>query len=128
MKYLLDTHLLLWAASGSSRLSKITKELLIDEQNECWFSAGSIWEIIIKNGLGRHDFHVEPSVFRRALLDHGYLEVPIKSEHTIMVSNLPPIHKDPFDRILVAQALIEGCILLTNDAVLKQYPGSIQLV
>ena len=128
MKYLLDTHLLLWIASGSQCLSKTAKKLLLDEQNEFWFSAGSIWEIVLKNSLGRADFHVEPSVFRRALLDNGYMEIPIKSEHTIMIKNLPTLHKDPFDRILIAQSLVEGYILLTNDASLKQYSGSVQLI
>lgn len=128
MKYLLDTHLLLWIAATPNHLSKSCLKIIEDENNECWFSAASIWEIVIKNGIGRQDFHIEPNVFRRALLDNGYLEIPIKSEHTIMVSNLPHIHKDPFDRILIAQALLEGFILLTNDAILAQYSGSIQLI
>lgn len=128
MKYLLDTHLLLWTATASTHLTKATLKLLEDDHNECWFSAASIWEVVIKNSLGRADFHVEPNIFRRALLDNGYFEIPIKSEHTIMVSNLPQIHKDPFDRILIAQALLEGFILLTNDITLEKYSGSIQLV
>ena len=128
MKYLLDTHLLLWIATAPNHLSKATLKILEDDHNECWFSAASLWEIVIKNGLGRADFHIEPNVFRRGLLDNGYFELAIKSEHTIMVGTLPPIHKDPFDRILIAQALLEGFILLTNDSVLTQYTGSIQLV
>ena len=126
MKLLLDTHILLWAAGNPERLSKEAFELLSDEGNELFFSAASTWEIVIKNSLGRDDFQVDVRVLRRGLFDNGYQELPITSEHTIAIDHLPPIHKDPFDRILVAQANAEGITLLTTDALVVQYPGSIR--
>src|SRR5215211_6567077 len=95
--------------------------LIEDPSNELLFSAASLWEIAIKNSLGRKDFRVEPRLLRRALLDHGYLELAISSEHAVNVDALPPLHKDPFDRMLVAQALVEGVVLATSDAELATY-------
>lgn len=92
------------------------------------FSLASLWEIVIKNGLGRDDFKVDANVLRRSLLDNGYIELPILSEHALAITSLPPIHKDPFDRLLVAQATVEGITLLTADSNLAQYPGSVQFV
>lgn len=128
MKLLLDTHLLLWAAGSPERLSAAARELLEDPQNELLFSAASLWEIVIKSGLGRSDFQVDARVLRRSLLDNGYLELAISSEHVVFIDNLPSLHKDPFDRILVAQATYEGIILLTADALLAQYPGPVRQV
>ena len=88
----------------------------------------SLWEITIKRGLGHADFQVDARVLRRGLLDNGYQELPIGSKHTVSVDSLPPIHKDPFDRILVAQATVEGITLLTADALVGQYPGPIHQV
>lgn len=128
MKLLLDTHLLLWAAGAPERLSAQARELIAAPDNQPCFSAANLWEIAIKRGLGRADFQVDARVLRRGLLDNGYLELPILSEHAVSVESLPPIHKDPFDRILVAQATVEGILLLTRDALVAQYPGPIQLV
>jgi len=128
MKLLLDTHLLLWAAGSPARLSETARLLLEDQQNELLFSAASLWEIVIKRGLGRSDFQVDARVLRRGLLDNGYGELTITSEHTVTIDSLPPIHKDPFDRILVAQATVEGIILLTADALVAQYPGPVRQV
>ena len=128
MKLLLDTHLLLWAAASPHRLSPTARKLLEDSDNELLFSAASLWEIAIKSGLGREDFRVEARVLRRALLDCGYLELGIASEHAVAVDNLPPIHKDPFDRILIAQAMVEGITLLTSDPWVAKYPGPVRLV
>lgn len=128
MKLLLDTHLLLWAASSSDKLPAAARKLLEDPQNELLFSPASLWEIVIKRGLGRSDFQVDARVLRRGLLDNGYQELPITSEHTVSIDSLPPIHKDPFDRILVAQATVEGITLLTTDAVVAQYPGPVRQV
>jgi len=89
------------------------------------FSAASLWEIAIKRGLGRSDFQVDPRLLRRALLDNGYLELPVTSAHTVAVDGLPAHHKDPFDRLLVAQALVEGIQLLTADEQVARYPGAI---
>lgn len=128
MKYLLDTHLLLWAAGDPSRLSKEARAIIEDLECELLFSAASLWEIAIKRALWRDDFKVEPRLLRRGLLDNGYHELFITSEHALEMDVLPPIHKDPFDRMLVAQAMVEGITLLTADPVVGQYPGPVHLV
>ena len=108
--------MLIWAAGSPDPLPAAARLLLEDPLNELLFSAASLWEIIIKRGLGRSDFQVDARVLSRGLLDNGYQELAITSEHTVSIDSLPPIHKDPFDRILVAQATVEGIILLTADA------------
>ena len=128
MKFLLDTQLLLWAAGQPKRLSAAARKLLNDPRNELLFSAASLWEIAIKNGLGREDFRVEPRLLLRGLLDNGYVELPVTSQHAVGIDSLPPLHKDPFDRLLVAQALSEGITLLTSDAQLALYPGPVRKV
>jgi PIN domain nuclease of toxin-antitoxin system len=128
VKLLLDTQLILWAAGYPERLSARAKRQLNDPANELLFSAASLWEITIKSGLGRDDFRVEPRVLRRALLDNGYVELPVTSEHAVNVDALPALHKDPFDRLLLAQALVEGITLLTADAQLARYRGPVRKV
>lgn len=128
MKLLLDTHLLLRAAGGPDRLSADARSLIDAPENEPFFSAASLWEIAIKHGLGRDDFKVDVRLLRRGLLDNGYSELPIGSEHAVTINSLPPIHKDPFDRMLVAQAMVEGILLLTADSTVAQYPGPIRMV
>ncbi len=128
MKLLLDTHLLLWAAGQPERLSPKALDLLEDAQNHLLFSAASFWEITIKCGLGRSDFSVNPRLLRRALLDNGYQELSVCSEHTVAIADLPPIHKDPFDRLLIAQATIEGFVFLTVDTLLEKYGEPVRLV
>lgn len=128
MKLLLDTQLLLWAAGQPERLSSRAKRLLNDQNNELLFSAASLWEITIKSGLGREDFRVEPRVLRRGLLDNGYVELPVTSEHAVSVDSLPPLHRDPFDRLLLAQAFVEGITFLTADEQLTRYRGPVRKV
>lgn len=128
MKLLLDTHLLLWAAGQPERLPAAVRELLEDPGNELVFSAASLWEVAIKNGLGRDDFQVDARVLRRGLLDNGYRELPVTSEHAVAIGGLPPLHKDPFDRLLVAQSTVEGIVLLTADPLVVQYPAPVQMV
>ena len=128
MKLLLDTHLLLWAAGEPNRLPKEARNLINDPDNELFFSAASLWEVSIKRGLGRKDFKADPRLLRRGLLDNGYAEVPIRSDHVVVLDSLPPIHKDPFDRILVAQAVAEGIELLTTDSQLAKYRGPVRRV
>ncbi|HEX9986014.1 MAG TPA: type II toxin-antitoxin system VapC family toxin [Thermoanaerobaculia bacterium] len=128
MKLLLDTQLLLWAAGRPERLSAAARKQLENPKNELLFSAASLWEIAIKSSLGRDDFHVEPRLLRRGLLDNGYTELPVTSEHAVSIDSLPQFHKDPFDRILLAQALTEGITLLTADAQLARYPGPVRKV
>lgn len=128
MKLLLDTHLLLWAAGMPEQLSDSAKQLLEDSGNILYFSAASMWEMAIKLTLGRPDFQIDLRLLRRGLLDNGYEELAITSEHAVFIVTLPSIHKDPFDRILVAQASVEGITLLTSDATVAQYPGPVRLV
>jgi PIN domain nuclease of toxin-antitoxin system len=128
VKFLLDTQILLWAAGQPERLSATARRQLGNRKNELFFSAASLWEISIKKSLGRDDFRVEPRLLRRGLLDNGYIEVPITSEHAVAIDSLPDLHKDPFDRILLAQAFIEGVTLLTADAQLARYPGPVRKV
>ena len=128
MKLLLDTHLLLWAAGEPERLSASAHALINDLDNELLFSAASLWEVAIKRGLGRKDFQVDVRLLRRGLLDNGYGELPIVSDHVVAIESLPPIHKDPFDRVLVAQATVEGITLLTVDPVVARYPGPVRRV
>jgi PIN domain nuclease of toxin-antitoxin system len=126
VKLLLDTHILLWAAGTPDRLPVAARRLMEDPLNALLFSAASLWEIAIKRSLGRADFQVDARMLRRGLLDNGYEELPITSAHAVFIDSLPDIHKDPFDRILVAQATVEGIALLTSDAVIAKYPGPIR--
>lgn len=128
MKLLLDTHLLLWAAGMPERLSAPARAIIEARDSELFFSVASLWEIAIKRGLGRTDFQVDPRLLRRGLLDNGYSELPIASEHAVAIDSLPPLHRDPFDRLLVAQATVEGIALLTSDSLVAQYPGPLRLV
>ena len=128
MKFLLDTHLLLWAANEPEKLSRKAFSLMSCPEHQLIFSAASIWEVVIKNGLGRDDFIVDARLLRRGLLDNDYTELAITSTHAVFVEGLPLIHKDPFDRILIAQATVEGFTLLTTDSTVAKYPGPIELV
>ena len=128
MRLLLDTHLLLWAAAAPERLPVEAAALIEDEGNALVFSAASLWEVAIKAGLGRADFRADAGPLRRGLLDNGYEELGIAGAHACAVAALPPLHRDPFDRMLVAQAQVEGLCLLTADPALTGYPGAIRLV
>lgn len=128
MNLLLDTHLLLWAAATPARLSNAASTMIQNRDNRLYFSAVSIWEITIKTELGRTDFRIDPALLRRGLVENDYEELPVTSTHAIEIGRLPAIHKDPFDRMLVAQAGAEGLLLLTSDALVARYPGPIQLV
>src|SRR5437870_6733784 len=125
MKLLLDTHLLLWAAGTPDRLPTVARRLLEDPQNEPIFSSASMWEVAIKHGLGRGDFRVDARLLRRGLLDNGYGELGVTSEHAVALDSLPSIHEDPFDRILIAQSMVEGITLLTADPLVAQYPAPV---
>ncbi|TIX01673.1 MAG: type II toxin-antitoxin system VapC family toxin [Mesorhizobium sp.] len=126
MKLLLDTHLLLWAAGEPERLPLAALAEIENPENELLFSPASLWEIAIKRGLGRDDFQADPRLLRRGLFDNGYHDLPITSEHALAIDALPAIHEDPFDRILVAQATVEGITLLTMDDLVARYPGPIR--
>ena len=128
MTFLLDTHLLLYAAGMPERLPSVARTLLEDPDSELAFSAASLWEVAIKNGLGRQDYQVDPRLLRRGLLENGYAELPVAGAHAVAADLLPPVNSDPFDRMLVAQAQIEGLTLLTLDPVIGRYPGPIRLL
>jgi len=125
---LLDTHLLLWAAGRPDRLSAEAAQLLTSTDNTLWFSVASIWEVVIKHGLRRDDFRVDPGRFRRMLIENGYNELVVLGSHVVAIQSLPAIHRDPFDRMLIAQAIDEGLTLLTSDAEVATYPASVRLV
>jgi PIN domain nuclease of toxin-antitoxin system len=124
MKLLLDTHILLWAAGQPEKLPESARTLLTTPENTLFFSAASIWEIVIKRGLGREDFKVDPLRLRKMLITHGYLELAVTAEHALKIETLSLLHKDPFDRLLLAQARVEGMLLITVDAAILQYQES----
>jgi len=126
MNLLLDTHLLIWVATTPERLSPQATKLLQNPEHRLYFSAVSFWEIEIKRSLDRFDFQIEPSLLRRGLIENGYQELPVTSLQTMTLEHLPAIHKDPFDRLLVAQAISEGMVLLTSDSTVAKYPGPIR--
>ena len=126
MKLLLDTQLLLWAAAEPKRLAKDIREVIESLDNEPFFSPANIWEVAAKVALGRSDFQLDPKVFRRALLDNDYSELPITSRHTAAVNDLPAELDDMFDRILVAQSIVERIPLLTSDPVVARHSGLAQ--
>ena len=128
MRLLLDTHLLLWAVASSQRVSPEARSLIEDPRNDVFFSAASLWEIAIKSTLRRKDFRVDLPLMRSAMSDMGVIELPVRSEHAVRVTELPPVHRDPFDRLLVAQSLVEPMVLLTNDAVLARYGPVVRVV
>jgi PIN domain nuclease of toxin-antitoxin system len=128
MKVMPDTHLLLWTAGEPGKLPKAAREIICDPANELFFSAVSIWEIAIKRGLGRPNFQANPHRIRQLLLINQYREVPLIGDHGLAVLNLPLLHRDPFDRVLIAQATKEGITLLTVDADIARYPGPIRKV
>jgi len=128
MRLLVDTHLLLWAAASSRRLPKEARRLLEAPRNEIHYSAVSLWEIAIKATLRRSDFQVDLALLRRALSEMGLVELPVTGAHAERLVDLPPIHKDPFDRMLVAQSLSEPLLLLTNDAALGAYGEVVKVV
>lgn len=127
MKLLLDTHLLLWAASDPERMPAAARALIQDPQHQLIFSAASLWEIAIKRALARQNLRADPALLRRGLLDNGYTELAITGRHAVAVAVLPALHKDPFDRMLIAQATADGLLLLTVDPAVARYPGPIQM-
>lgn len=128
MRLLLDTHLLLWAAASSKRLPREARALLEDLDNEAYYSAASIWEIAIKSSLGRKDFRIDLAALQSALPQIGLIELPVRAAHAVGVTRLPPIHRDPFDRLLIAQSIAEPLTLLTNDALLARYWDGVRVV
>ena len=126
MQLLLDTHLLVWAMREPERLDPALVRLLEDPMNTPVFSVASLWELVIKRGLDRPDFQLEPSLLRQALLEACWRELPVEAHHVLAVGQLPPLHRDPFDRLLLAQAQADGLLLITADQQLAQYPGPVR--
>ena len=127
-RFLVDTQLLLWSASGSRRLPSAVARLFRDAGHEFHVSAASLWEVAIKASLGRADFAVDAAQLRDVLVENGFRELPITCGHAVALARLPPIHGDPFDRMLVAQANAEPMVLITADERLARYPGTIEVV
>lgn len=125
---LLDTHVLLWAAGISDRLPSSLRDRLANPAEEVVYSVASLWEIAIKRTLDRSDFRVEPRTLRKGLLATGYRELQVRGDHALALDLLPPIHRDPFDRMLLAQAHVEGLTLVTADGLLARYPGPIERI
>ncbi len=121
MKLLLDTNLLIWTGFELRQLSKRARTLIENPSNELMFSCASIWEMSIKRSYERRDFQIDIAGLRTGLLRNDYRELPITGDHAIAVGNLPLHHRDPFDRLLVAQASYEGASLLTADRRLRAY-------
>ena len=128
MNYLLDTHLLIWAASDSEKLPKKAADIIADHEHSLWVSVASFWEVAIKRSKLRSEFPFEVGPLRAGLSSNGYEELAIEARHVLIVQDLPRIHDDPFDRLLVAQAKAEGLILLTADRALEQYGSSVRVV
>ena len=126
MHLLLDTHLLVWAMGSPGRLPIGLTEMLEDPAHTPVFSVASLWELVIKRALNRPDFKVEPSLLRRALLEAGWQELSVQASHVLAVGDLPALHRDPFDRLLLAQANAEALLLITADQQLARYPGPIR--
>lgn len=121
MNYLLDTHILLWALIDPDKVPGPMRRVIEDTGNRVWFSAASIWEIAIKHSLGREDFPVEPAMIWKAARQTGLEELAVTAEHSVGVGGLPWLHRDPFDRLLVAQARTGGMKLLSMDAEVNAY-------
>jgi len=128
LRLLLDTHLLLWLSEDSDRLSRSARELIGDPDNTIVFSVASLWEASIKHSLQRPDYDAPPAVLRQAFLERGFEELDVRGPHAMAVAALPLLHRDPFDRMLLAQAMVEQLTFLTTDRILAAYPGPIQRV
>ncbi|MFZ3321011.1 MAG: type II toxin-antitoxin system VapC family toxin [Usitatibacter sp.] len=127
-RFLVDTQLLLWNVYGSRKLPARVARLFRDGRHQFFYSAASLWEIAIKAARGREDFVADTAAIRDALEENGFHELAVAAQHAVALSTLPPIHGDPFDRILVAQAIVEPMALITTDARLAAYPGMIEVV
>lgn len=128
MNLLLDTHLLIWSALGHSSLSRKAKLLISAPENTLWFSAASLWEVAIKSGLGRADFQLDVGALRAGLIANDYRELPIEGRHILLLRQLPDLHRDPFDRMLLAQSRADALSLVTSDQMLAGYGEPVRLV
>lgn len=127
MSLLLDTHILIWAAKHTSKLNADTLKLLQEPSADLWFSVANLWEMSIKKAR-RPDFDVDPADLRLWFLQQGFRELSISYDHALAVQHLPFLHNDPFDRMLIAQAQVEGLTLMTADKAIARYDGPIEFV
>jgi PIN domain nuclease of toxin-antitoxin system len=127
-RFLVDTQLLHWNVYGSRKLPAKVARLFQDGRHQFFYSAASLWEIAIKAARGREDFTADTAAIRDGLDANGFHELPIAAQHAVALSRLPPIHADPFDRMLIAQAIVEPMALITSDGRLAAYPGTIEVV
>ena len=125
MRLLLDTHIFLWWLKADRRLSKQTRSKIINA-SEVYISSASIWEMVIKTRLKKLDVQIEETI--KAIAASGFLELPVSAAHAFTLVRLPYLHKDPFDRILIAQAIFEPLTFLTADAALEDYSDLVELV
>ena len=128
MNFLLDTHILIWAAISPHKISSELASLLSDSGNHLYFSSASIWEISIKESLGKKDFKVSSEKLHGGLIENGFKEIKVSALHAMEVIKLPFIHRNPFDRILVATAIWENMPLLTNDSTLSPYHSLVRVL
>jgi PIN domain nuclease of toxin-antitoxin system len=128
VRLLLDTHVLLWSVASSRKLTKPARALLEDPENELFYSPASLWEIAIKSGLRRKGFSIDVEALHAAFPESGLAELPIRAVHALALARLPDVHRDPFDRMLVAQAWTEPLVLVTNDEILARYPAPVRLI
>ena len=125
MNLLLDTHVALWAITDSPKLPPKARELILSPKTNVWISAASVWEIAIKHALGRGDMPVSGEDAARYFRESGYRFLAVEPEHAVVVEGLATHHQDPFDRILVAQALSEPMRLMTHDPLVARYSDTI---
>lgn len=128
MRVLVDTHMLVWLSAATERLPGRARAIIEDPANEIFFSAASIWELTVKHALGKAEIPIHPRILYNALAENDFPEIAMTSLHGLTAGSLPPIHKDPFDRMLIAQSMIEGCLLLTSDKMLARYDAPVQLI
>ena len=128
MRLLLDTHILLWALAEPRRIPKKTRSQIESPENDVWFSAASLWEVAIKVQIGRLDVSMPLDDLSASAQATGFIELPVRAAHAVRVARLPPYHRDPFDRLLIAQAMLEGARLLTVDGILRQYSERVEIV
>ena len=128
MKLLVDTQILIWSTTAPELTPRQAQSQLEDEGNSLWFSVASLWEIAVKRSLNKPDFLIDVGPMRDSLFDAGFEELPVQASHVLCLTGLQRFHKDPFDRLLLAQAVAEGMVLLTTDRVLAKYEGPITLV
>jgi PIN domain nuclease of toxin-antitoxin system len=128
MRILLDTNILVWAWTRSRRLPQTVRDTMTDPATNVFFSAASIWEVAITYGLGRADFDLPPADLHAGALQMGFVELPVRAVVASLVAALPGHHRDPFDRLLIAQSMADGLNLVTADPLMTRYGAAVTLI